>query len=637
MMKLAAHKGKFWGKLAALSSTLALAGVLLSMGVSAENAVPPAPSITKVGGWAWNPSIGWINHQNAIVSKDTKDKIGSFGVTKADDGTLSGWSWSANAGWICWGATCADPAVAVLTGSGGIAPDENTASAKVNADNSVDGWIQLIRYKQYGWISLSKHTTGAGVADGLNYDEAANEFVGWAWGGAKLGWVGFSGRTLYATEYTPDGASAPERACKRGTPTAPGYDPNTDYCAISVDLESTEKQSNWKTHFFGAWLQALGGTVGSIGGFSASAPPPLGQDSVARKKNAEFLVVSGRTGPDSTPQAISQIESACERALADTDPGACKRFGLVSGAARKKTGALSSPFAKKTQVTITRGEETVKRTRYAANGASFDVDALTTPGAPNGYGKQVIALPPGAAGENALRTALASSSNSARTIYFSDGDLTIGKATDITLWRINDGNAPTALGSRTVVVRGDLFIERNLLYENALVPKTVPGMRQMASVAWIVLKKENGTGGSIYFDHCIPPSTSAEGFSHLVAEASGIFFAENELHTGNGKASTCKNDSKYTLEKNRLKKDTDCSADDLTADQKSACARIQALSDPSSDVPLVVHGVLIAKKFFFERVYGGADAPSEKIANDGRAMVSIPPGLDDFLKAFPSL
>lgn len=56
----------------------------------------------------------------------------------------------------------------------------------------------------------------------------------------------------------------------------------------------------------------------------------------------------------------------------------------------------------------------------------------------------------------------------------------------------------------------------------------------------------------------------------------------------------------------------------------------------STDVPLIVSGMLIGKKITLERLYKDqANTPSEQIIFDGRAVVNPPPGLVDLMKWLP--
>ena len=71
-------------------------------------------------------------------------------------------------GWICWGATCntadirnapnkyGNPDYLNARSVGDATFRTNGPVAQVNVDNTVDGWIKLLSWKDRGWISLSK-------------------------------------------------------------------------------------------------------------------------------------------------------------------------------------------------------------------------------------------------------------------------------------------------------------------------------------------------------------------------------------------------------------------------------------------------------------------------------------------------
>lgn len=689
-----------WPKRPLVSSMLAVLCLLVLGLVTLDLFAAEETDMKRIGGWAWNPIIGWVSQQSSIQDKETSDKTGEFGVLEdTATGDLSGWSWSGNAGWICWGETCKDPTLApyqATYGSGKppiTAPGHEKAWAVKNSDNTVDGWAQLLSYRGYGWVCLSQKTCGSQNGWGVRYDSAKNEFTGWAWAGGKIGWLVFSGKTLYDTkikppcprgtiicagtdtnniQYTTCKAScaitetvqscAGANSCKTGlmcnvaenrcvesdtdTDKGEGYigracDP---YCEKAVNVDDDEKSTQWKTQYLGTWLNVVGGNIASsIGSITGSGTLPLGQ------KNAEFLIISGRSPTDGKEKAISQFSSLCEKALGAKS---CANFGLSSGTVRgKKEGALETPLAKRVTITVKRGDQTTNRVRLKSKGASVDVDALTelpsTGKEKNKYGKRVSSV----AAEAALLNAFHESS-ATPGIYVVDGDLTLDQAgSDRGPWYLWNGSDATKSAARTVVVKGTLTIKQNLVYDSTGVGVGIKHPRQLASVAWIVLKKDDRSGGDIIIDACVPPSTSERGSRSLLAEVSGIFFAEGQVKTGSGKGADCKSNLGYRDDSdgNSVPNVTPAtnlwgraeallftdSATHPDALKKNA-ARIAALRGGFADIPLVVHGAMIAKKFIFERAYIGPESASEQIINDGRSFVNTPPGLEEMFGAFPA-
>ncbi len=134
-------------------------------------------------------------------------------------------------------------------------------------------------------------------------------------------------------------------------------------------------------------------------------------------------------------------------------------------------------------------------------------------------------------------------------------------------------------GAGTVVVNGDLYINSNLYYEGNPVSGQI---ENLASIAWIVKG-----------DVIISP-----GVSNLV----GNFIAL-------GKSGVA------------------CPA--------ATCGHFKTGDDSASPRQLVVNGLVMAKKFSFERFYKAAGKSAEKIIYDGRVIVNTPPGLEDLAKGLP--
>ena len=687
-----------------------------------------APAVTeavpkKICGLAWNPIVGWIRQQDAIRDTTTNAKKGSFGVTKADDGSLTGWSWSPKFGWICWGATCntadirnapnkyGNPDYLNARSVGDATFRTNGPVAQVNVDNTVDGWIKLLSWKDRGWISLSKKTSGGANNYTVTLDQVKNEFKGWAWGGANMGWLVFSGRSIYEIKSKPpcprgtvvcsgtDAAGVPYQSCKSScvAPETPidcagkcattlvcatdpddgslkrcllnpgdrgADDPNKGkfigracdpYCESSVDArESADLKTKWKTFYIGPWVQARGGTVASVGGLDATAPPP------SPEKNADFLVLSGKRSGSAT--AITQFEGACEES--GLPKNTCKRFGAISSGNRIKSGSLSSLAPKRTEIIV--GGST--RRRIQTRGAHLDIDAVTTesddpssadPRRRNNLFRLRVEKKNHQANntESQILQALADKTQDG-SIFFYDGDLTLGDQIGMNNnpWLIENKNANKS-GGMTFVIRGNLTIKHSLRY----IPGTVSALKQIASVAWIVLRKNDDprglTSGNIIIDPCTPPTDS----SLFAAELAGIFFAENTIKTGTGDVTACESNQLFRDWKRQQQTDITALSGQITATTARANAEadpvarqalldqvasftalrsskqsiVDGMTNKTSDVALRINGLMIAKQFVFERKYGGGDTAAEAIMNDGRYRVTIPPGLEDVLKHLP--
>ncbi len=127
--------------------------------------------------------------------------------------------------------------------------------------------------------------------------------------------------------------------------------------------------------------------------------------------------------------------------------------------------------------------------------------------------------------------------------------------------------------SGTIIVEGNLQIQKNIYYQSGSISSRI---ENLPSVAWIVKGNIN-----------ISPS---------VTEIAGVFYSE-----GSGGIKTGTTGSSET------------------------------------DEPLVIYGMIMAKKINLERIpIQAGNPPGEQIIFDGRAMANPPPGLVDMIKGLPT-
>lgn len=135
-----------------------------------------------------------------------------------------------------------------------------------------------------------------------------------------------------------------------------------------------------------------------------------------------------------------------------------------------------------------------------------------------------------------------------------------------------------ANGSGLLIVRGNLTITGNIDYQVGL----ISDLKRLASLGILVLDDGAGHPGNITIDPA-------------VTNISANIYAEGTISTG-------------------------------------------STNDPTTDQPLVINGVVVARQFKFQRVYpGGVGLPAEQILNDGRIVVNTPPGMNDFIASLPSV
>ncbi|MDO8599181.1 MAG: hypothetical protein Q7S02_03665 [bacterium] len=166
--------------------------------------------------------------------------------------------------------------------------------------------------------------------------------------------------------------------------------------------------------------------------------------------------------------------------------------------------------------------------------------------------------------------------------YTGDGDLRIGEVGKVI--QINNG-VGNANGAGLFVVRGKhLFIDSDIVYGGG----QVTNIRNLASPGFLVLKDRvkdaQGNTVEVGGNIIIAPS---------VTRLAGAFYAEGEIHTS-------------------------------------------STTRASDDQSLVVTGVMVAKKFLFDRLFAGAQ-PAEQIVADGRVLANPPPGLGDLARSLPTI
>lgn len=130
-------------------------------------------------------------------------------------------------------------------------------------------------------------------------------------------------------------------------------------------------------------------------------------------------------------------------------------------------------------------------------------------------------------------------------------------------------------GNGLIVVKGNLTINGNITYQGG----SVINLKNLASVGWLVLDDGSGTKGNV---------TVNPGVENFV----GAFYVESELSTG-------------------------------------------TTGDWRTDKPLTVRGLILAKKFKFQRAWQSAQRGSEQVIYDGRVLANTPPGMIDLVKALP--
>lgn len=211
----------------------------------------------------------------------------------------------------------------------------------------------------------------------------------------------------------------------------------------------------------------------------------------------------------------------------------------------------------------------------------LNLQEMTKPGT-NRYGKTVVIMQlkdiPGWTIDN---TVLKLPLNG--TIYVVEGNLTIPDSGDYTSVEFQHGASATTSGAGTIIVNGNLDLQVPVTYNSAPISESI---LQLPSLAWIIR-------GNI----TVSPS---------VGQLDGAF-----LVLGCQKLSFCTN----------------------TSDNDGV---LKTGDDRASQKQLVVNGLLMARKFSFQRTFQSSEG-SERVLYDGRLIANPPPGLSDLSAVLPDV
>ncbi|MBU1132561.1 hypothetical protein KKC32_04955 [Patescibacteria group bacterium] len=473
----------------------------------------------KINGWAWSENIGWVSLNCYNQGISNKCANSDYGIDyDKNSGEISGWGYSENGGWLCFGSACEDAGLAK-------SPDNEKPSAKINENGMISGWANWTVLNENGWLKLRgerKEISGS-KADCKNCarlkDDSA-ETCGFCFAREDFGG---------SAEICSACGNCENNVCE-SCADCYSFGVAVDF-AKNVLLgwgwngDADNTGFGWlkfhpeqdKSKINPPYLQTIGGDIYSAEGIGSLYQPTA----PAGKYNATYLLQSNG--------AIVHFSSECEE-TGDCEPS--------SGWIDENADAFEIPR---------------QENQYYGSLGSIDLKGIFA----GQYGK-VKNINNQAEIDSVLN----------RNIYFSDHDLEVSDKV------FQNGNGESS-GAGTIIVRGDLRITGNVSYSPAQFQK----IKNLASVGWLVLKNEDGTGGNVYID------PEVERFV-------GFVFAENTFYTG---------------------------------------------TNSNNDKQLFVSGALAARKFEFQRNFMdlSREEPAELIIYDGRALANSPAGFADIGKALP--
>jgi len=537
----------------------------------------------ELGGWIWTDGYGWISLNSKdcdLLNQQTPGTCTTFSIAYAVSTTgsnVSGYGWSENVGWICFGGTCAGH---------GTVPGGGSPSAGISV-GKMTGWAQVYSLGDDGWINLA---AGADISTPLGQVFPA----------------------CYDCEQHCDEYQV------HGSPTTPCIQRSTttfDICHACFSqtkfdgdnipnpiIDSVPGGSGSISYNCGTSLTPCNLVTGLIG---SRIQCPANKCSNSGTKNyqvyrgADGTIVgwgwNGNSAPSSTIGA-GWIEfnpayggGYIVLPWLQTLQGSIYTSGGVYLEAIPRTGAANATFCIYTRdisrtVSSANCSQTVTGVSIAFPTSTqqvyrnalgkIDVKGLitTTTGSYDKYGYLVSSIAPWSAIQLNNR------------VFYINGDLSIS-STPITF---NNGTVSNK-GNGIIIVKGNLYINKNLYYQDAT---GVTDLSKLASVAWVVL-------GDVIID---PSVTSTVGAFIVLGNAT----------------SNCATSTGGTAMYPQY--------------QQNGCG---VFFSGASSNPLTVYGLIMAKAFDFRRTYANLSQGAERIIYDGRLSVNPPPGLQSFSEGLP--
>ncbi len=438
----------------------------------------------KISGYAWSENIGWVSlncYNQGISDKCAQTDYGlDFNKLTKE---FFGWAWSEYGGWLCFGQTCEQNA-----------PDGSPAKVLMTSHGLLSGFAKWINLNNEGWLSLrGEQVDDSGLAK--NSCKNCYQLKDEATETCELCFTGKEnnldvGHICEQCSNCQDSVCQTCSACFEyglgvdfSNNTLVGWAWGGDQLGLGygwLNFNSTMSDSIVSPPY----LQTIGGDVYSDQGLGSPQQGALPID----QYSATFMLQSNGD--------IIHYSSECQAT------GLCN---VTDGWVNDDIGTLGFPN---------------QNNNYFSEFGPIDIKGLLA----GQYGKVNVIV-----NDSQIPSIL----NGA--VYYANNTLSINNSKNFGVGQ-ND-----VLGSGTIVVRGDLYLNSSLDYQNIAVTKP----KNLPCLGIIVLKKNDGTGGNVY----INPA---------VLKLVGNIYAENEIYTG-------------------------------------------TFGPESSDSRLTINGLLVAKKFNFQR------------------------------------
>jgi len=393
----------------------------------------------KINGFAWSENVGWVSlncYNDGLLNKCASSDYG-LDYDKAS-GAVYGFAWSEHGGWLCFGKSCSKA-------NQKVAPDGKAPTARIMNHGLLSGWANFVALNDKGWIKLDGASTPSvgkqyGCQNCVRLKDEASDRCEFCFADSH-----FSGSKEICSDCT---------VCNTETSVCNQCASCQDF-GVGIDY-SRNRLSGW------AWNADVPSGVGLgwlqfASSFNAGAVHSPYLQTVGGDVYGGGGVGALNQGviPDGVSNATYRIESN----------GSIVHFSSgcsVPGKCNTETGWTDN------QSVLTLPK---KENDYRGEFGALDVRGLFA----GQYGEVKKIASSGAGLNNPLDG----------KVYYLNGDLHIG-------YQSFKNGTNKINGAGTIVIKGDLYVEGNVLYES--MPTAT--VRNLASLGWIVLKKDNGIGGN---------------------------------------------------------------------------------------------------------------------------------------------
>lgn len=560
--------------------------------------------VYDMAGWLWTDNYGWISLNSENPELEVYPPSAPYKVV-VENNQISGWGWSSNLGWICFGSTCdsnnicdldtsGECMAAALAGKfGDIIPPGGWKASIDQGSGKITGWAKVLALKDAGIIRFDSEEDANPDQPGEQCFDCKKKCVAWEqepdptdpektingdcieYSETEFGSCKFCFTKTYFGVRDQDGSTYPE-----GTPESEavkGGSGNICFGCSGCNLDVSEANSNLSRNVCSA---CSGGckTFGSAHDLSSGALVGWAWSS------------DGDNGPSANVGWI-QMNTGWAGIVY---PWLETQFGSVYSSSNIRQRSIVSGknatyciFAKDVynftssqcqkafydDVDISYLTKPENQTVYKNALGKIDINGLSTVMPKSKYNRygNEVVINPTVA-------TWGTPTSLSNKVYVIKDDLTINNG-----FSINNG------GSGSVIIYGDLIINGNFGYDSNL--NNVSTMKDLGSIAWIVMgdvivaQTVTKVAGAFMVlgngSPLVKSSTEDQGYPKFSRTGHGIFFSG------------------------------------------------------SSESPLTVVGLVIARAFGWERSYSNIKQGSERIIYDGRLIANPPPGLKGFAEGLP--